>query len=48
MIALVMHICNNPKIMGTQVNKRGSNILGGLTLVLMTLSAAALIWFQFS
>jgi Mn2+/Fe2+ NRAMP family transporter len=48
MIVLVMHICNNPKIMGTEVNKRGSNILGGLALVLMTLSAVALIWFQFS
>jgi hypothetical protein len=45
---LVMHICNNPKIMGAAVNKRGSNILGGLALVLMTLSAVALIWFQFS
>ena len=48
MIVLVMHICNNPKIMGAAVNKRGSNILGGLALVLMTLSAVALIWFQFS
>ena len=47
MIVLVMHICNNPKIMGAAVNKRGSNILGGLALVLMTLSAAALVWFQF-
>jgi NRAMP (natural resistance-associated macrophage protein)-like metal ion transporter len=47
MIVLVMHICNSPKIMGKAVNKRGSNILGGLALVLMTLSAVALIWFQF-
>jgi len=47
MIVLVMHICNNPKIMGVQVNKRGSNILGVLALILMTASAAALIWFQF-
>ncbi|MBN9384986.1 MAG: divalent metal cation transporter [Chitinophagaceae bacterium] len=48
MIVLVMHICNNPKIMGAAVNKRGSNILGVLTLVLMTFSAVALIWFQFN
>jgi Mn2+/Fe2+ NRAMP family transporter len=47
MIVLVLHICNNPKIMGAAVNKRGSNILGGLALVLMTLSAVALVWFQF-
>lgn len=47
MIVLVMHICNNPKIMGQAVNKRGSNILGGFALVLMTFSAVALIWFTF-
>ena len=47
MIVLVMHICNNPKIMGAQVNKRGSNILGALALILMTASVVALIWFQF-
>ena len=37
-----------PKIMGEAVNKRGSNILGVLALVLMTASAVALIWFQFA
>jgi len=47
MIVLVMHICNNRKIMGQRVNKRGSNILGVLALILMTASAVALIWFQF-
>jgi len=47
MIVLVMHICNNPKIMGMAVNKRGSNILGALALAVMTASAVALIWFQF-
>jgi NRAMP (natural resistance-associated macrophage protein)-like metal ion transporter len=47
MIVLVMHICNNPKIMGEAVNKRGSNILGTLALLLMTVAAIALIWFQF-
>jgi NRAMP (natural resistance-associated macrophage protein)-like metal ion transporter len=47
MIVLVMHICNNPAIMGTEVNKRGSNILGSLALVLMTAAAVALIYFQF-
>jgi NRAMP (natural resistance-associated macrophage protein)-like metal ion transporter len=47
MIVLVMHICNNPRIMGEQINKKGSNILGALALILMTASAIALIWFQF-
>ncbi len=47
MIAVVLHICNNPKIMGTSVNKKGSNFLGGAALLLMSLAAGALIWFQF-
>jgi NRAMP (natural resistance-associated macrophage protein)-like metal ion transporter len=48
MIALVLHICNNRAVMGENVNKRGSNILGMLTLILMTASAVALIWFNLS
>jgi NRAMP (natural resistance-associated macrophage protein)-like metal ion transporter len=47
MIALVLHICNNPAIMGTAVNGKWSNILGILALVMMTAAAVALIWFQF-
>ncbi len=47
MIAVVLHICNNPKIMGSSVNGKGSNILGAAALLLMTLAAGALIWFQF-
>jgi len=47
MIALVLHICNNPKIMGASVNKKWSNILGTAALVLMTAAAVALVWFQF-
>jgi NRAMP (natural resistance-associated macrophage protein)-like metal ion transporter len=47
MIAVVLHICNNPKIMGSSVNGKGSNFLGWMTLLLMTLAAGALIWFQF-
>jgi len=47
LIALVLHICNNPAIMGTEVNKKGSNILGFAALVLMTAAAVVLVWFQF-
>jgi NRAMP (natural resistance-associated macrophage protein)-like metal ion transporter len=47
MIALVLHICNSPKIMGAAVNSKASNMLGIATLVLMTASAIALVWFQF-
>jgi NRAMP (natural resistance-associated macrophage protein)-like metal ion transporter len=48
MIFIVLHICNNPKIMGTAVNTKGSNILGWAAFVLMTLAAIVLIWLQFN
>ena len=44
-IAIILHICNNKKIMGRFANKRISNILGFSTLILMLASAIALIWF---
>ena len=47
MIALVLHICNNPAIMGKSVNGKWSNILGIAAFILMTAAAVALIWFQF-
>jgi NRAMP (natural resistance-associated macrophage protein)-like metal ion transporter len=47
MIAIVLHICNNKKIMGEFTNGKGSNILGLITLFLMAGSAIALIYFQF-
>jgi NRAMP (natural resistance-associated macrophage protein)-like metal ion transporter len=47
MIAVVLHICNNPKIMGDSVNNRGMNILGVAALILMTAAAVALLWFTF-
>lgn len=47
MIVVVLHICNNKKIMGESVNRKGSNFLGVLALMLMTLAAIALLWFQF-
>jgi len=45
MIAVVLHICNNKKIMKDHTNTRLSNILGTITLVLMTAAAVALICF---
>ncbi len=47
LIAVILHICNNKKIMGNHTNKKWSNILGGITLILMTICAIALIYFQF-
>jgi Mn2+/Fe2+ NRAMP family transporter len=47
MIVIVIHICNNKKIMGKFTNGLLSNFLGILTFVLMTLAAVALIYLQF-
>ena len=43
-IAIILHICNNKKIMLEYTNKRISNGLGIFTLVLMSVSAGLLIW----
>ncbi|WP_345951224.1 Nramp family divalent metal transporter [Mucilaginibacter sp. PAMB04274] len=46
-IAIVLHLANNKKIMGDYTNSRLSNTLGIITFVLMSLSAAYLIYLQF-
>ncbi len=46
-IAIVLHIANNKKIMGDFTNGKLSNILGFATLLLMTVSAVYLIYLQF-
>lgn len=47
LIAIILHICNNKKVMKEFTNSRGSNILGIATLVLMSIAAVALLYFQF-
>lgn len=47
MIAVVMHIGNNKKIMGSFTNSRFSNILGGITFIIMTVAALLLLYFTF-
>ncbi len=47
MIAMILHIGNNKKIMKKHTNSRFSNALGFITLVLMTAAAAGLIYFIF-
>lgn len=44
LIAIVMHIANNKKIMGRYTNSRLSNILGVITLVVMTVAAGLLFY----
>ncbi len=47
LIAIVLHISNNKKIMKENTNSKLSNFLGFLTLIVMTAAAAALIYLQF-
>jgi Mn2+/Fe2+ NRAMP family transporter len=47
MIAIIMHIGNNKKVMGEFTNKRWSNVIGSTTLVLMSGAAVALVYVQF-
>jgi Mn2+/Fe2+ NRAMP family transporter len=46
LIAVIMHIGNNKKVMKEFTNSKLSNFLGGLALLLMTAAAVALIYFQ--
>ena len=47
LIAIVLIVCNNPKVMGEHRNGRGLNLLGALAVLLMSGAAVALIasWF---
>jgi NRAMP (natural resistance-associated macrophage protein)-like metal ion transporter len=47
LIAIILHIGNNKKVMGNYTNTKLSNILGIITLVLMTIAAVAVVYFQF-
>ena len=47
MIAIILHICNNKKIMGDFTNGVLSNVLGVLTFILMTAAGVAMVYFQF-
>jgi NRAMP (natural resistance-associated macrophage protein)-like metal ion transporter len=42
LIAIILHICNNKKIMGQYTNNLLSNFLGWITLIVMTVAAVAL------
>ena len=47
MIVMVMHICNNRKIMKSHTNNKLSNILGIITFLVMIAAAITLLYFQF-
>ena len=46
LIAIILHISNNKKIMGENVNGILTNILGFAALIIMTVAAVALIYLQ--
>jgi len=48
LIAIILHIGNNEKIMKKNTNSRYSNTVGLITLILMSVSAIALIYFLFA
>ena len=47
LIAIILHIANNKKIMNSNTNTKISNVLGFITLAIMTVAAVALIYFFF-
>jgi Mn2+/Fe2+ NRAMP family transporter len=47
-IAIVLHISNNKNVMGKFTNGIWSNIFGGLALLLMTVAAGFMLYFQFA
>jgi NRAMP (natural resistance-associated macrophage protein)-like metal ion transporter len=46
LIAIILHIANNKKVMGEYTNGKLSNILGFATLILMTVAAVVMIYLQ--
>jgi len=47
LIAIILHIANNKKVMGEHTNSRISNILGFITLIVMTVAVLVLLYLQF-
>jgi NRAMP (natural resistance-associated macrophage protein)-like metal ion transporter len=48
MIAIILHISNNKKVMGQFTNGKWSNILGFITLLVVSAAALTLLWLQFA
>jgi len=48
LIAIILHISNNKKIMGENVNNKLINILGFAALIIMTVAGGLLIYLQLS
>jgi len=46
LIGIILHICNNKKIMGNYTNSTVANIIGAVTFLFMAMAAGAMIYFQ--
>ena len=46
LIAMILHISNNKKIMGEFVNTRTANVLGFIAFAIMTVAAGLLLYLQ--
>lgn len=44
LIVLILLMCNNPKIMGTYVNRWFDNLFGTIAVIVMSLGSAGLLW----
>ena len=47
LIAIILHICNNKKVMAEYTNSRKANIFGFMALIIMTIAAVALLYLHF-
>ncbi|MBL7922990.1 MAG: Nramp family divalent metal transporter [Bacteroidia bacterium] len=47
LIAIILHICNNKKVMGSHVNRKKSNFIGIITLLFMLSAIAAFLFILF-
>lgn len=47
LIAIILHVSNNKKVMGNFTNSLVSNIMGFVALIIMTVAAAVLLYLQF-
>jgi Mn2+/Fe2+ NRAMP family transporter len=48
LIAIILHISNNKKVMGIFINNKVANILGIATLILMSAAGIVLVYLQFT
>jgi Mn2+/Fe2+ NRAMP family transporter len=46
LIGIILHICNNKSIMGQFTNSKFTNVIGLITLMIMSAAAMALLYLE--